>query len=116
MPEQNGTVISSGLLALRTVAISGTFAVATSLAAQSDLVHAAAHQICIQLWLASSLLADSLAVAAQTLLAQGLAAKDQGQARKVQLSLLCPKCHTGCCLCALRHQLLCIISCRKSRH
>jgi len=86
MPKQNGIVISTGLLAVRTVAISGTFAVATSLAARSDLAHAAAHQICIQLWLASSLLADSLAVAAQTLLAQGLAAKEQGQVRKVYLS------------------------------
>ncbi|EIE26724.1 hypothetical protein COCSUDRAFT_46203 [Coccomyxa subellipsoidea C-169] len=66
----------TGLLALRTVAISGTFALATSLAARSDLAHAAAHQICLQLWLASSLLADSLAVAAQTLLAQGLAANE----------------------------------------
>lgn len=73
----------AGLLALRTVAISGTFALATSLAARSDLAHAAAHQICLQLWLASSLLADSLAVAAQTLMAQGVAAKELRQTRKV---------------------------------
>lgn len=73
----------AGLLALRTVAISGTFALATSLAARSDLAHAAAHQICLQLWLASSLLADSLAVAAQTLIAQGVAAKELRQTRKV---------------------------------
>jgi Na+-driven multidrug efflux pump len=69
------------------VAISGTFALATSLAARSDLAHAAAHQICIQLWLASSLLADSLAVAAQTLLAQGLAANELDKVRKVILHL-----------------------------
>ena len=68
---------------MRTVAISGTFALATSLAARSDLAHAAAHQICLQLWLASSLLADSLAVAAQTLMAQGVAAKELRQTRKV---------------------------------
>lgn len=74
----------AGLLALRTVAISGTFALATSLAARSDLAHAAAHQICLQLWLASSLLADSLAVAAQTLLAQGVAAGRMGEARQVR--------------------------------
>ncbi len=73
----------AGLLALRTVAISGTFALATSLAAKSDLAHAAAHQICLQLWLASSLLADSLAVAAQTLMAQGVAANELRQTRKV---------------------------------
>lgn len=74
----------AGLLALRTVAISGTFALATSLAAKSDLAHAAAHQICLQLWLASSLLADSLAVAAQTLMAQGVAANELRQTRKVR--------------------------------
>ena len=78
----------AGLLALRTVAISGTFALATSLAARSDLAHAAAHQICLQLWLASSLLADSLAVAAQTLMAQGVAAKELQQTRKVIISCL----------------------------
>ena len=66
------------------MAISGTFALATSLAARSDLAHAAAHQICLQLWLASSLLADSLAVAAQTLLAQGVAAGRMGEARQVR--------------------------------
>ncbi len=70
------------------MAISGTFALATSLAARSDLAHAAAHQICLQLWLASSLLADSLAVAAQTLLAQGLAANELENVRKVIFSLL----------------------------
>lgn len=82
--------VCAGLLALRTVAITSTFALGTSLAARSDTAHAAAHQICLQLWLASSLLADSLAVAAQTLLAQGIAAKDLGQARRV-----CPDPHAS---------------------
>ena len=80
--------LCAGLLALRTVAISGTFALATSLAAKSDLAHAAAHQICLQLWLASSLLADSLAVAAQTLMAQGVAANELRQTRKARPSSL----------------------------
>lgn len=91
----------AGLLALRTVAISGTFALATSLAARSDLAHAAAHQICLQLWLASSLLADSLAVAAQTLMAQGVAAKELQQTRKVQRALAvsgCMQCNVYCCV------------------
>jgi Na+-driven multidrug efflux pump len=80
---------SAGLLAVRTVAITSTFALGTSLAARSDTAHAAAHQICLQLWLASSLLADSLAIAAQTLLAQGVAGKELGQARKVRSQKLC---------------------------
>ena len=69
--------------AARQLPYRGTFALATSLAAKSDLAHAAAHQICLQLWLASSLLADSLAVAAQTLMAQGVAANELRQTRKV---------------------------------
>ena len=63
----------TGLLTLRTLAITATFSVATSLASRTDPVHAAAHQIAFQLWLSSSLLADSLAVAAQSLVARSLA-------------------------------------------
>ena len=44
------------------------------MAARTDDAHAAAHQICLQLWLASSLLADALAVAAQSIMARNLAA------------------------------------------
>ncbi|KAL4458004.1 hypothetical protein ABPG75_012869 [Micractinium tetrahymenae] len=69
-----GYLRSTGLLALRTLAIMGVYSLATSLAARTDPAHAAAHQIAFQVWLASSLLADSLAVAAQTLLARSLAA------------------------------------------
>ena len=56
------------------MANTATFALATAVTARTDSAHAAAHQICLQLWLASSLLADSLAVAAQTLLARTVAA------------------------------------------
>ena len=65
----------AGLLVLRTTGNTATFALATALAARTDSPHAAAHQICVQLWLASSLLADSLAVAAQTLLAKSVSAR-----------------------------------------
>ena len=107
-PDVNPAMVCSslaGLLALRTVAISGTFALATSLAARSDLAHAAAHQICLQLWLASSLLADSLAVAAQTLMAQGVAAKELQQTRKVQAALAVSPLKPAHCvlLCLLIH-------------
>ena len=40
-------------------------------------------QVCFQVWLASSLLADSLAVAAQALLARTLAARDSATGRLV---------------------------------
>jgi hypothetical protein len=64
--------------------------------------HAAAHQICFQLWLASSLLADALAVAAQSLLARRLAAK-QPAAGQVGCRAAHPNsdqyllCNTSCC-------------------
>ena len=64
----------TGLLTLRTLSITATFSVATALCSQTDAAYAAAHQIAFQLWLASSLLADSLAVAAQSLVARSLAA------------------------------------------
>lgn len=63
----------TGLLVLRTVAITMCYAVATSIVARSGTAAAASHQIMFQLWLASSLLADSLAVASQSLLARSIA-------------------------------------------
>lgn len=78
-----GYLKSTGLLALRTLAVMGAYALATSLVARTDAAHAAAHQIAFQVWLASSLLADSLAVAAQSLLARDLAAGQQAAGRAV---------------------------------
>jgi Na+-driven multidrug efflux pump len=46
------------------------------LAARTDPVHAAAHQLAFQLWLSSSLLADSLAVAVQSMLARFLVSSE----------------------------------------
>jgi Na+-driven multidrug efflux pump len=54
-----------------------------SVAGRTDAVHTAAYQICLQVWLTSSLLADSLAVAAQSLIARNLAAGDKKAARAV---------------------------------
>lgn len=61
-------------LAARTAAVGGTFALAIALVSRIDPVQAAAHQVCFQVWLASSLLADALAVAAQSLVARNVAA------------------------------------------
>lgn len=66
----------TALLAARTASITAVYAIATGLVARTDANHAAAHQVAFQLWLASSLLADSLAVAAQALLARWLADDD----------------------------------------
>lgn len=69
---------------VRTLSISATYALATYLAARcGSPALAAAHQICFQLWMASSLLADALAVSAQTLLARSLAAGEARYGRRV---------------------------------
>lgn len=79
---------AAGLLVLRTMASTATFALATALTARTDSPHAAAHQICLQLWLAASLLADSLAVAAQTLLARSVAAGNTAASQQIAQRVL----------------------------
>lgn len=71
---------ATGLLILRTLALSGTFASGTALAARAGPAVAAGHQVAFQTWLASSLLADSLAVAAQSLVAMELASGNVSRA------------------------------------
>jgi putative MATE family efflux protein len=75
----------TGLLILRTVAVTLTYAAATSAASNAGALPAAAHAICFQVWMASSLLADALAIAAQTLLASSLAAGEFLRARIIAL-------------------------------
>jgi Na+-driven multidrug efflux pump len=70
-------------LILRTASVTAAYAVATSSLARAGPAAAACHQICFQLWLASSLLADSLAVACQALLASSLAAGHLEYGRQV---------------------------------
>ena len=71
----------TGLLALRSMGVVGVFTLATSLATRSGATYAAAHQVAVQLWLSTSLLADALAVAAQSLLGQKLAAGERRGAK-----------------------------------
>jgi putative MATE family efflux protein len=70
-------------LVLRTAAIAGTYAAATSLATRAGADAAAAHAICFQLMMGAALLSDSLAVAAQTLTARALAGGDAARAARV---------------------------------
>jgi putative MATE family efflux protein len=65
----------AALLTARTLCVTCVYGGATALAMRNGgAAAAAAHAIAFQLWLAASLLADSLAVAAQSLIARGLAA------------------------------------------
>ncbi|WOK92409.1 hypothetical protein Cni_G01100 [Canna indica] len=73
--------IKNGLLLLARV-IAATFCVtlAASMAARQGPIPMAAFQICLQIWLATSLLADGLAVAGQAILASAFARKDHSSA------------------------------------
>ncbi|CAI5953734.1 unnamed protein product [Closterium sp. NIES-65] len=79
---------SGGLLLGRTVALLGAMAVGTSMAARQGAVPMAAHQLALQLCLAASLLSDSVALAAQTLLASAFARNDTVMVRAIMLRSL----------------------------
>lgn len=91
----------TGYLVLRTAAITFTYAIATGLTARAGPAAAACHQVCFQLWLASSLMADSLAVACQTMLARSMAAKDTSTAKGVVQRCVSMAALLGCLLALL---------------
>ncbi|XP_031488046.1 protein DETOXIFICATION 42-like [Nymphaea colorata] len=74
--------LKSGFLLLARV-IAATFCVtlSASLAARQGSIPMAAFQICLQVWLATSLLADGLAVAGQAILAGAFAKEEHNKAR-----------------------------------
>ncbi|OMO79974.1 Multi antimicrobial extrusion protein [Corchorus capsularis] len=67
---QFGSYLKSGGFVIgRTVAVLITMTLGTSMAARQGSLPMAAHQICMQVWLAVSLLTDALAASAQALIA-----------------------------------------------
>lgn len=60
-------VLAGGLLIGRTLATLGTLTLATSLVARQGPIPMAGHQICIQVWLAVSMLTDALALSGQVM-------------------------------------------------
>ncbi|CAK7331026.1 unnamed protein product [Dovyalis caffra] len=81
------------LLLMRVVAVTFCVTLSASLAARQGSTSMAAFQICLQVWLATSLLADGLAVAGQAILASAFAEKDYDKVtatatRVLQLGLL----------------------------
>ncbi|KAJ8753873.1 hypothetical protein K2173_000127 [Erythroxylum novogranatense] len=92
-PDVNGSRImlylnSGGLLIGRSIAVLLTMTLSTSLAAREGPVPMAGHQICMQIWLAVSLLNDALAIAGQALLANGYSQGSYEQARQVVYKVL----------------------------
>lgn len=72
-----GRFLKNGsLLLVRVIAATICVTLAAAMAARLGPVPMAAFQICLQVWLATSLLADGLAVAGQALLASAFAEKD----------------------------------------
>lgn len=68
------------LLLMRVIAVTFCVTLAASLAARNGSTSMAAFQVCLQVWLAVSLLADGLAVAGQAILAGAFANKDYDKA------------------------------------
>ncbi|CAN0891873.1 Protein DETOXIFICATION 42 [Linum grandiflorum] len=81
------------LLLMRVMAVTFCVTLSASLAARQGSTSMAAFQICLQVWLATSLLADGLAVAGQAIIAGAFAQKDFERAtatasRVLQLGLI----------------------------
>ncbi|KAL5709812.1 Protein DETOXIFICATION 44 [Ranunculus cassubicifolius] len=79
---------SGGLLIGRTIAVLFTMTLATSMAARQGPIQMAAHQICMEVWLAVSLLNDALALSGQALLASGYSQKNYTRAQDVIYKVL----------------------------
>jgi MATE family multidrug resistance protein len=77
-----------GELALRTVALIGTLTLATAVATRVGTVQVAAHQVATQIWLLLAMTVDSLAVAAQALVAGYRGSGDAAMARRASNRLL----------------------------
>ncbi|XP_057966347.1 protein DETOXIFICATION 45, chloroplastic [Malania oleifera] len=78
-----GYIKSGGFLLGRTLAVLVTMTLGTSMAARQGPVAMAAHQICLQVWLAVSLITDALAASGQALIASSLSKGDYMTAREI---------------------------------
>ncbi|KAK8683193.1 hypothetical protein V6N13_039259 [Hibiscus sabdariffa] len=89
-----GRFLKNGfLLLIRVMAVTFCITLSASKAARLGSTSMAAFQVCLQVWLATSLLADGLAVAGQAILASSFAKKDYEKAtatasRVLQLGLV----------------------------
>ncbi|XP_071684044.1 protein DETOXIFICATION 45, chloroplastic isoform X3 [Lolium perenne] len=98
--EFSGYLKSGGMLLGRTLSILLTMTIGTSMAARQGPTAMAAHQICLQVWLAVSLLADSLAVSAQALIASSYAILDYKRVQKIAMFALKTGAFSGLALAA----------------
>ncbi|KAG0462409.1 hypothetical protein HPP92_020885 [Vanilla planifolia] len=86
---QFGRFLKNGFLLLaRVIAVTFCITLSASMAARLGSVPMAAFQICLQVWLTISLLADGLAVAGQAILASAFARKDYQRAASAAARVL----------------------------
>ncbi|XP_026394647.1 protein DETOXIFICATION 45, chloroplastic-like isoform X3 [Papaver somniferum] len=83
-----GYVKSGGFLMGRTLAVLGSVTLGTSMAARQGPLRMAAHQICFQVWLAVSLLADALASSAQAMIASSYSEGDYSRVKEITILVL----------------------------
>uniref|UniRef100_A0A803NR23 Protein DETOXIFICATION n=1 Tax=Cannabis sativa TaxID=3483 RepID=A0A803NR23_CANSA len=96
-----GYIKSGGFLLGRTLAVLTTMTLGTSMAARQGPVAMAAHQICIQVWLAVSLLVDALGASAQALTASYLSKGDYKTVKEIAHYVLKVGLITGLTLSAI---------------
>ncbi|KAM7479501.1 hypothetical protein LguiA_027714 [Lonicera macranthoides] len=90
-----------GFLIGRTLAVLTTTTLGTSMAARQGPLAMAAHQICLQVWLAVSLLTDALAASAQALIATSVSKGDYRDVKEITYFVLKIGLLTGVCLAAV---------------
>ncbi|KAI3899104.1 hypothetical protein MKW92_021741 [Papaver armeniacum] len=83
-----GYAKSGGFLFGRTVASLGAVTLGASMAACQASIHMAAHQICYQVWLAVSLLADVIASSAQAMIASSYSEGDFSRVKEITFLIL----------------------------
>ncbi|KAL4425326.1 hypothetical protein ABPG75_009342 [Micractinium tetrahymenae] len=88
LAEMGPFLQAGGAMLMRTGLLLGTKTLASATAARLGVVPVAAHQVVTQLWLLSSLIVDSVAIAGQSLVAVQLGKGDVREARAVSNRLL----------------------------
>ncbi|HJQ46165.1 MAG TPA: MATE family efflux transporter [Amycolatopsis sp.] len=88
-------------LVLRSFAFQACFVSAAAVAARTSTAAVGAHQIVLQLWTFLSLVLDSVAIAAQSLVGAALGAGERRQARGVAAQITGYGLILGCVLCVL---------------
>ncbi|CAN8276819.1 unnamed protein product [Cochlearia groenlandica] len=79
---------SGGFVLGRTLAVLLTMTVATSMAARQGVLAMAAHQICMQVWLAVSMLTDALSSSGQALIASSASKRDFERVKEITTFVL----------------------------